>query len=268
MTSATPMLDKVRQYAKDWGIKIAGDAGGWTSPSSRPWTHDGPGIFSIHWPSRKVVEPIATAPKRARVATDLDAWYLIHEISHILLSIDPEEVIETTSAILALDHYAGRYLKIDGWAHWMKSFTLDVGLAEPWGDTLYGLEWNEIPDEAATFLVGESLNLAVAQGLLTADGAPTFNRSAWMPISMRAEQLAMPLAAALAYVASFEIFDPRPGLPHRFLTSRVRRNRVVRLLEQAVAAEDFERAAVLKRARDASHGPTLVEMLTSLSETP
>lgn len=71
---------------------------------------------------------------------------------------------------------------------------------------------------------------------------------------------------AIAYVASHECFDPRPGLPHRFLEPRVRRHRVVRLLEQAVAAEDYERAAVLKRARDASHGPTLVEMLTLLAE--
>ena len=73
---------------------------------------------------------------------------------------------------------------------------------------------------------------------------------------------------AIAYVASHECFDPRPGLPHRFLEPRVRRHRVVRLLEQAVAAEDYDRAAVLKRARDASHGPTLVEMLTKLSENP
>lgn len=66
---------------------------------------------------------------------------------------------------------------------------------------------------------------------------------------------------AIAYVASHECFEPRPGLPHRFLSPRVRRNRVERLLERAVADEDFIRAAVLKRARDADHGPTLAQML-------
>jgi hypothetical protein len=73
---------------------------------------------------------------------------------------------------------------------------------------------------------------------------------------------------AIAYVASHECFDLRPGLPHRFFEPRVRRNRVVRLLEQAVAAEDYERAAVMKRARDAPHGPTLVEKLTKLCSAP
>lgn len=67
--------------------------------------------------------------------------------------------------------------------------------------------------------------------------------------------------AAIAYVASHECFDPRPGLPRRFLSPRVRRSRVERILERAVAEEDFIRAAVLKRAHDAGHGPTLVQML-------
>lgn len=72
----------------------------------------------------------------------------------------------------------------------------------------------------------------------------------------------------IAYVASFECFDSRPGLPHRFLSPSTRRTRIERLLAAAVAEENFERAAVLKRARDAPRGPTLVEMLTSLAETP
>lgn len=73
-STATPMLDKVRQYAKDWGIKIVGDPGNWTwtSPAGKPYTHDGPGIFCIDWPSRSVVEPIATTKPRGRVAMEGD----------------------------------------------------------------------------------------------------------------------------------------------------------------------------------------------------
>lgn len=129
--TATPMLDKVRQYAKDWGVGIVGDRSGMSGtanlelrPDSFPFTHDGPGIFSIHWPTRTIVEPIATVAKRKRVATDSDAWYLIHEISHILLNVDPEEVDEIASAIIALDYHAGRHLGLTGWDDWMGDFTL------------------------------------------------------------------------------------------------------------------------------------------------
>jgi hypothetical protein len=45
--SQTPMLDKVRQYAKDWGIKVK------RTMIIRAATHEGPGIFGIHWPSRE-----------------------------------------------------------------------------------------------------------------------------------------------------------------------------------------------------------------------
>jgi hypothetical protein len=69
----------------------------------------------------------------------------------------------------------------------------------------------------------------------------------------------------VTYVSSHDCFDPRPGLPHRFFCPRIRRNRVDCLLQSAVANEDFEWAAVLKRARDAPHGPTLVEILKNPS---
>lgn len=164
--TATPMLDKVRKYAKDWGIKIVGDRSGMSGAASvalRPdtlhrfaFTHYGPGIFSIHWPTRKIVEPITEGPKR-RLATDNDTWYLLHEMSHILVNVDPEEVDEIRSATLALDYYGGSYLGLEGWEKWMGSFK--------------------------ERLVAKSLAVAAETGLLTAQGAPTFNRSAWMPPS-------------------------------------------------------------------------------------
>lgn len=202
--TATPMLDKVRQYAKDWGIKIVGDRSGMSGSANlalRPdtfkkfsFTHDGPGIFSIHWPTRKIIEPIRTAHPRGRVATDSDVWYLIHEISHILLNVAPEEVIEGQSAIIALDHYTGRHLGLDGWEQWMGEFTLEGGFPEPIGDSLHGVEWVEISEEAKQTIIGNSLAQAVQAGLLALEGAPTFNRSAWMPLSMR---VARALAAVL-----------------------------------------------------------------------
>lgn len=196
--TATPMLDKVRKYAKDWGIKIVGDRSGMSGAANvalRPdtlhrfaFTHDGPGIFSIYWPTRKIVEPITECPKR-RLATDSDTWYLLHEMSHILVNVDPEEVDEISSATLALDYYGGSYLGLEGWEKWMGSFTLGPGLPDPWGDSLQYEEWGAVDDGVHEALLARSLTRAVSAGLLTPDGAPTFNRSSWMPISMRAEQL-------------------------------------------------------------------------------
>lgn len=199
MPSVTPMLDKVRQYAKDWGVGIVGDRSGMSGtanlelrPDSFPFTHDGPGIFSIHWPTRTIVEPIATVAKRKRVATDSDAWYLIHEISHILLNVDPEEVDEIASAIIALDYHAGRHLGLTGWDDWMGDFTLpEMEMVERQGHRLLSTcEWRDVGAKVQAHLLEQSLGHAIAKGLLTEDGTPTFNRAAWMPASMLVERAA------------------------------------------------------------------------------
>lgn len=210
-STATPMLDKVRQHAKDWGIKIIGDRTRMVGDLSlRPdsyqkflWTHDGPGIFGIHWPTRRIVEPIAT-PNVRPIACENDAWYLIHEISHVLLSVDPEQVDEARSAMLALDYYAGLHLGLGaGWEKWMSGFTLDRetlldnGVTKLEADLLL-VEWGDFDQATEEILLSKSLKMAVDAGLLTAQGVPTFDHSAWMPVSMRAEQIAMPLATALA----------------------------------------------------------------------
>ncbi len=197
--TATPMLDKVRKYANDWGIKIVGDRSGMSGTANvalRPdtlhrfaFTHDGPGIFSIHWPTRKIVEPITEGPKR-RLATDNDTWYLLHEMSHILVNVDPEEVDEIRSATLALDYYGGSYLGLEGWEKWMGSFTLDREILLDNGytklDAEFTAEWAELEEATKERLVAKSLAVAVETGLLTAQGAPTF------------KQLAMPVTTALA----------------------------------------------------------------------
>lgn len=140
--TATPMLDKVRNYAKRWGVKTsATHVMELYPPGHVPWTHDGPGIFAIDWPTRTVIEPLATKPKRGLVASDSDAWYLIHE------------------------HYIS-------------------------------LEWCEVDRATQERMLHGSLKLAAEAGLLSPQGDPTFNRSAWMPASMQIERKAMPLAMA------------------------------------------------------------------------
>ncbi len=198
-SSATPMLDKVRQYAKDWGIQIVSDLGAPT----RAYTHDGPGLFGIHWPSRKIIEPFATRPKREPVATDSDAWYLIHEISHVLLNVDPEEVDEISSAIIALDHHAGRHLGVAGWDGWMADFTLPTMAMvardpdDQSSSLLRSCEWKDVDAKVQAHLLEQSLGHAVAKGLLTEDGTPTFNRAAWMSASMLVERVATRLLRML-----------------------------------------------------------------------
>lgn len=216
-SSATPTLDKVRQYAKDWGIRIVGDRSGMSGSANlelRPdsfkrfsFTHDGPGIFSIHWPSRQIVEPIATVPKRGRVATDSDRWYLVHEISHILVNVDPEDVDEVHSPMLAVDYYAGKHLGLSGWDDWMADFTLPememVARSAEVGDPplLRSCEWKDVDAKVQAHLLGQSLGHAIAKGLLTEDGTPTFNRAAWMPASMLVERAATRLLRAAIWEA-------------------------------------------------------------------
>lgn len=201
--TATPMLDKVRNYAKRWGVKTsATHVMELYPPGHVPWTHDGPGIFAIDWPTRTVIEPLATKPKRGLVASDSDAWYLIHELSHVLVNVDPDEVDEVQSAMLALDFYAGRYLGFsdDEWEKWMADFTLDLGTLEEHGytrpDHYISLEWCEVDRATQERMLHGSLKLAAEAGLLSPQGDPTFNRSAWMPASMQIERKAMPLAMA------------------------------------------------------------------------
>jgi len=196
---ATPMLDKVRKYAKRWGIRIASDLGD---------THDGPGLFGIHWPSRTVVEPFATFPKRERVATDSDTWYLIHEISHILVNVDPDDVDEVHSSMIAMDYYAGQHLGLSGWDDWMEDFTLPAMemVARDPGDQevslLRSCEWSDVDKTVQARLLERSLGDAIAKGLLTEDGTPTFNCAAWMPVSMLVERAATRLLTAAIVEAS------------------------------------------------------------------
>lgn len=45
--TVTPMLDKVRNYARRWGVRTSA-----THVSELYRTHEGPGIFAINWPTR------------------------------------------------------------------------------------------------------------------------------------------------------------------------------------------------------------------------
>lgn len=197
------MLDKIRQYANDWGIKIHASHFMELYPRGQvPWTHDGPGIFAIHWPTRKIVEPWAIEPKPGLVASDNDVWYLVHEISHILVNVDPDDVDEVHSPMLAMDYYAGRHLGLSGWDNWMADFTLPememVARSVEVGDPplLRSCEWKDVDAKVQAHLLEQSLGHAIAKGLLTEDGTPTFNRAAWMPASMLVEQAATRLLRA------------------------------------------------------------------------
>ena len=199
MIDRLDMLDKVRQYAKDWGIKISG-----LRLNRGAITHDGPSVFGIHWPTRLIVGPLA------RTLTDADAWYLVHEISHVLINEDPDDVDEVHSAMIAMDYYAGQHIGLSGWESWMDDFALPEmamvarrGVDEV-GDTplLRSCEWKDVDAEVQAHLLEQSLGHAIAKGLLTEDGTPTFNRAAWMPASMLVERAAARLLRAAMLEAS------------------------------------------------------------------
>ncbi len=152
--TTTPTLDLVRAYCARWEVPLA------TGIIS---THMGPGAFSIRWPSRTIIEGAAGYDP-----DDDDAWYLLHELSHILIDKNPNKVSEPHSAMLALDFYGARHLKLKGWTDWMDTFGIG-------GERSY-LTWPQLSTRERGALMKASLEDAVNLGLLTRKGRPTFVR--------------------------------------------------------------------------------------------
>jgi len=161
-------MDRARAYCERWGIRI-------DIRDNVAWTHDGPGMFGLHWPSRTIVMP---SDQDVAMQSN-DAMYLVHEVSHVLAGEDPREVNETQSAMLALDFYACKHLRLGGWGRWMQGFAAQLegtSLA-----TKDGEDWPDLPTRVRGELMRASLAQAVALGLLTERGEPTFNPDAWRP---------------------------------------------------------------------------------------
>jgi len=164
MTKPTAM-DRARAYCENWGIRI-------DIRDNVGLTHEGPGLFSLHWPSRTIIMPSdQDAPK-----VGSDAMYLLHEASHVLVGEDPQKINETQSAMLALDFVANRHLRLGCWRWWMDEFGAQLN-----GTEHDGIEWPLLPGRVRRKLLSASLDQAVALGLLAPNWKPTFNQAAWRP---------------------------------------------------------------------------------------
>lgn len=143
----------VLRYIARWGVPVVADG---------PVTHRAPySMFGgIHWPTRTIVAMVADSD-------DWSPWYgclLVHELSHVLVGVEPDEVDEVGSSMLALDHIGCRLLKLD-WSNWMQEYEVD------------GQHWSLMTKRARADALYESRVVARAVGLLDERGRPTFKAS-------------------------------------------------------------------------------------------
>lgn len=124
----------------------------------RRTTHAAPYGYpgGIHWPTRTIVTNLP----------DPSPWegcLLVHELSHVLVERDPNDVCEVTSAMLALDYAGCRLLKL-AWSQWMEEYEVD------------SLSWCLMSRTSKTAALDLSRTRARNLGLLDARGRPTYQR--------------------------------------------------------------------------------------------
>lgn len=156
----TASVTKVLAYGQQWGVPIIiVDRNGLGYPVQLDGhivedTHQGPSDGSICWPERTILWPRGGQVAHA----------LLHELNHVLMDIDPDQIDEVSSGLLALDAYGSRLLRLSGWREWMASYSVD--------DT----EWLDVSTRQRGKLLRSSLSDAVRLGLLDPAGRPTFKR--------------------------------------------------------------------------------------------
>jgi hypothetical protein len=114
--------------------------------------------------------------RRKRVAIDYEAFFndddapnvLIHELAHCLAPQPPHKVLEPLSLMLAFEYQAHRELKIDGWSHWMRDYTvarlIKAGLPTDYAN------WPSLTTRARGEILTHSRMKAIQAGVLRPDG--------------------------------------------------------------------------------------------------
>lgn len=164
-SSTTANVAKVLRYCKRWRVPVIlvdqDSRGHGRLPDGREVadTHMGPSDGSICWPERTILWPRSGGVAHA----------LLHELNHVLMDVDPDEIDEVASGLLALDAYGSRALRLQGWSEWMARYTVD------------STDWLDVTTHRRGKLLRASLADAVRLGLLDAAGRPTFRRQVPTP---------------------------------------------------------------------------------------
>jgi hypothetical protein len=146
---------RVLRYCERWGAPIRiGHV-----PTGLNDFHEGPMYGGIDWLTRTIWWP-ADAPMGADSASAL-----LHELSHIVMDLDPEYVDEVESPMLAFEYYSARRLRLR-WTDWMKNFRVDSVKPDH--------AWLELSTQERGALIAESLKEAIDCGILNQNGSPTY----------------------------------------------------------------------------------------------
>jgi hypothetical protein len=162
-------LSKAVAYCARWGVELR-ESGSCSSGCEAPYGGGG-----IDWKARAIIFKL-----RFYEDSGIAACALVHELSHILCGVHPDEVDEVDSEMLALDFYGNRYLKLSKWGTWMSSYWIEssplsklCSHAPEFCECFHG-EWPTLTTRARGKLIDHSRALAVEAGLLTRSGRPTF----------------------------------------------------------------------------------------------
>jgi len=160
------ILAAVFRYLARWGVPVIHmDEPGHRVPiaqlGGQRVTHDAPYGYAggIHWPTRTIV----TALDGSDTSPKWEGCLLVHELSHVLVEQEPDEVDEVGSAMLALDYIGCRLHKL-AWSEWMEEYEVN------------GRIWSMLSRQVRAEALAQSRAVAIHQGLLDEHGRPTYRR--------------------------------------------------------------------------------------------
>jgi len=156
-------LERVVRYCRRWGVSLCTSLDVVPPMRHAEWS-PGPIFGGIWWRTATIWFPLTGV-----VPSDLRApCALLHELAHCLQRTRPGDVDEQRSGILAFEDASTRWLRMGrAWKRWMAGY----GLKMPSGESE---EWRTAPRATKRSVLRASCRRAVARGLLTPEGRPTF----------------------------------------------------------------------------------------------
>lgn len=162
-----PDFNKVLEYTKSWGIPVR-----FKEPVEKDFRneyHRGPDRSWIYWPKRTIYWP---EPEK-----NDNAQSLLHELSHCVVGTYPVDVDEIDGGLLAFQLLSSRHLHLREWFRWAQTFNVNGDTADPYDFVTYDTRSHRQRSK----ILRDSFKGAIAAGILTPQGAPTFKKQRRKP---------------------------------------------------------------------------------------
>ena len=158
-------------HCAQWGVSVTFEE----APVEDARFRRGPESAHLWWADEPSERRVIFSGDRLRPAS-YDGLSILHELHHLLHGVEPSESDEHGSELVALGWYTARYLRLPSRAWWSLFYVPYYGTdgrlladAEPW--------YESSPSERRR-RIERSFTVAVARGVLTPAGIPTFRRPA------------------------------------------------------------------------------------------